>query len=117
MRLRSLASILGLDGAAVIHAAGDGVIIDVRVIPRAGTSGIVGTRDGALLVRLNAPPVDGAANAELVEVLARALGLPKRAICLVSGERSRRKRVQVQGITVETGRAKLFRDATGSGTE
>ena len=74
-------------------------IIDVRVIPRTGKSGIAGTRGDALLVRLNAPPVDGAANAELIEVLADAFGVPKRSVEIVSGERSRQKRVRITGAT------------------
>jgi uncharacterized protein (TIGR00251 family) len=85
----------------LITAAPDGILLNVRVIPRAGKSGIAGTRNDALLVRLNAAPVDGAANAELVEVLADALGVPRRSITLVSGERSRTKRVRVAGVTVE----------------
>lgn len=86
---------------------GGGVIIDVRVIPRSGRSGLAGIRDGALLVRLNAPPVDGAANAELLEVLANALGLPKRALTLTAGERSRSKRVRIAGLTAEEAHARL----------
>lgn len=75
-----------------------GVILAVRVIPRAGRSGLAGTRDGALLVRLNAPPVDGAANAELLEVLADALDLPKRAFTIIAGERGRLKRLRIDGV-------------------
>jgi len=82
-----------------------GVILSVRVIPRSARSGLAGTRDGALLVRLAAPPVDGAANAELVEVLAKALRVAKRAISIVSGERGRLKRVRVEGVTEEFVRA------------
>jgi len=74
-------------------------LIEVRVIPRAGRSGVAGTRDGALLVRLAAAPVDGAANAELIAVLADALHLPKRQVEIVSGDRSRSKRVRVAGMT------------------
>jgi uncharacterized protein (TIGR00251 family) len=70
----------------------------VRVVPRAGRSGVAGMRDGALLVRLAAAPVDGAANAELIELLARSLGLPKRRIEIVSGDRSRSKRVRIVGL-------------------
>lgn len=70
----------------------------MRVAPRAGRSGIAGVRDGALLVRLAAAPVDGAANAELIAVLAGALDLPKRSIRIVSGDRSRAKRVHVDGM-------------------
>jgi len=73
--------------------------IDIRVITRAGKSGIAGMRGGALLVRLNAAPVDGAANAELIEVLSDVLDVPKRAVSIVSGERSRQKRVQIEGLT------------------
>lgn len=93
---------------AVIHRTTTGVCIDVRVIPRAARSGIAGTRDGALLVRLHAPPVEGAANAELIEVIAKALDVPKRSVTLITGERSRQKRVQITGISLEAARAKLL---------
>lgn len=76
-----------------------GVVIAVRVIPRAGRSGLAGTRDDALLVRLAAAPVDGAANAELVEVLAAAFAVPRRQVTLVGGERARQKRLRIEGLT------------------
>jgi uncharacterized protein len=91
----------------VIESTDTGVIIDIRVIPRAGRSGLAGTRGDAVLVRLQAPPVDGAANVELVEVLANALQVPKRAIAIVSGDRSRTKRVGVSGIDRATAEARL----------
>lgn len=75
--------------------------MNVRVIPRAGRSGFAGTRADALLIRLASPPVEGAANAELLEVLADLLDVPKRALRIVSGERSRLKRVRVEGTTPE----------------
>ncbi len=81
--------------------------IDVRVIPRAGRSGFSGLRDGALVVRLAAAPVDGAANDELIALLARALHVPKRDITIVSGERSRSKRVRVAGMTAALALAAL----------
>jgi uncharacterized protein (TIGR00251 family) len=68
----------------------------VRVIPRAGRTEIAGVRDGAVLVRLAAAPVEGAANAELIDLLARILRIPKRDITIVSGERSRSKADQHQ---------------------
>jgi len=71
--------------------------LEIRVIPRAGRSGFAGLRDGALLVRLAAAPVDGAANDELVALIAKTLRIPKRDITIVSGERSRSKRVRVAG--------------------
>jgi uncharacterized protein len=81
--------------------------IDIRVIPRAGKSGIAGVRGGALLVRLNAAPVDGAANAELIDVLSDVLDVPKRAVSIVTGERGRQKRVRIDGMTTELVRSKL----------
>ena len=90
-----------------ISSSPDGVSIDIRVIPRAGRAGIAGTRNGALLVRLTAPPVDGAANAELIEVLSVALGVPRRSVTLESGERSRSKRVHVAGVAAEDVRRAL----------
>jgi uncharacterized protein (TIGR00251 family) len=64
-------------------------------------------RGDAVLVRLHAAPVDGAANAELIEVLADALGVPKRAVSIVAGERARQKRVRVEGVTLDFIRSKL----------
>jgi uncharacterized protein (TIGR00251 family) len=96
----------------VIHSAPDGgTFIDVRVIPRARRSGLAGTRDGALLVRLHAPPVEGAANAELVEVVAAALDVPRRTVAIVAGERSRQKRVHVSGIDAATAASRLAEGA------
>lgn len=77
----------------------DGAILDVRVIPRAGRSRIAGIRDGALLVRLAAAPVNGAANAALLDLLADAMRLPRRSLALLAGDRSRDKRVRITGIS------------------
>jgi uncharacterized protein (TIGR00251 family) len=91
----------------VIESTPQGIVIAVRVIPRAGRSGVAGTRDGVLLVRLNAPPVEGAANDELIEVIADALGVAKRAVTIVSGERSRTKRVRVAGVDADYAASRL----------
>ena len=85
----------------------DGAIIDVRVIPRAGRTEVAGTRDGALLVRLAAAPVEGAANTALVELLATVLRTPKRTLAIVSGGTSRRKRVLVTGMSAVAVRERL----------
>lgn len=77
------------------------VFLDIRVIPRAARPGLAGTRDGRLLVRLSAPPVEGAANAELIQLLAKALDVPKRQLTIVAGQRGRLKRVKVEGLTAE----------------
>ena len=80
----------------------------MRVIPRAGRSEIAGLRDGAVLVRLAAAPVDGAANAELIDLIARALKVPKRDITIVSGDKSRSKRVRIAGIDRAAAISKLI---------
>jgi uncharacterized protein (TIGR00251 family) len=71
----------------------------VRVVPRASRSEIAGEHDGALRVRVAAPPVEGAANVELVRTLARALGVPSRAVEIKSGHTSKTKLVSVAGAT------------------
>jgi uncharacterized protein (TIGR00251 family) len=65
-------------------------------------------RNGALLIRLAAPPVDGAANEALIAFLAEALGLPRRHVTIVAGEKSRDKRVQIAGLDPESIRARLL---------
>ena len=72
-----------------------GCTLLVRVVPRAGRTVIAGVREGALLVRLAAPPVDGAANDALVAFLAGQLDAPRHTIQLISGERTRDKRLEV----------------------
>jgi len=93
----------------VVSAVAGGTLLDVRVIPRASRSAVAGVRDGALLVRLAAPPVDGEANAALIALLADALGVPRRDLALVGGERARRKRVKVSGMTPSEVAARLGR--------
>ena len=81
--------------------------IDVRVIPRARKTEYGGQRDGAFVIRLAAPPVDGAANDALVDFLSSTLNVPRRAIRIVSGERGRRKRIEIDGVTADHVRAQL----------
>lgn len=71
---------------------------DVRVAPRASRDAVQGIHDGALKVALTAPPVEGAANAALCKLIAKTLGVPKRAVTIVRGETSRNKSVHVQGV-------------------
>jgi hypothetical protein len=94
----------------VIRSIRGGILIDVHVIPRARKSEIGGTRAGALLVRLNAPPVDGAANAALIELLASALQVPTQLISIVAGRTSRRKCVEVLGLDVGTAELRLHHE-------
>lgn len=75
-----------------------GVTLKVHVQPRASRDAIGGEREGALVVRLTAPPVEGAANEALSHLLGRALGIPPSAVRVVSGARGRRKLVEVAGL-------------------
>jgi uncharacterized protein len=74
-------------------------VLTVRVTPRAGRSAVAGVRDGMLLVKLAAAPVDGAANDALVALLSEVLHIPNRSIRIKSGARSRTKVVEIDGVT------------------
>jgi uncharacterized protein (TIGR00251 family) len=73
----------------------------VQVVPRASRSEIVGEHNGALRVRIAAPPVDGAANEELIRTLARTLRVAKRAVQIAAGETSKLKQVRVAGVSAQ----------------
>ena len=76
-----------------------GVIFPVRVQPRASKDEIAGVMSGALKVRLRAPALEGRANDALCEYLAELLKTPKAAVRILSDHHSRRKRVEVRGVT------------------
>jgi len=80
----------------------------VHVQPRAGRNEISGVHGRAIKVRLTAPPVEGAANQALIELLSRRLGVPKSSIRILRGQSSRRKAIEVQGITAAALRAIVF---------
>lgn len=79
----------------------EAITFTVRVGPRASKNEIVGELEGSLKIRISAPPVDGAANEEVVKVLAKAFGVAKSNVTIVSGETSKTKRVRVIGATLE----------------
>jgi uncharacterized protein (TIGR00251 family) len=78
------------------HDHPEGLLIDIRVQPRSAQNAVVGVHDGALKVRLNAPPVEGKANKALVQVMAKWLRCPKSALAIVSGQTARSKRLLVR---------------------
>jgi uncharacterized protein len=82
------------EGAWLKSSAGR-LLVEVKAIPGASRSVVAGLRDGALLVRVAAPPEKGRANEELVSCLAKALGIPKSSIELVAGATSRRKKLSL----------------------
>ena len=86
-------------GQALKTTERDGVVrFSVRVQPRSSRLGIAGLHGTSLKICVHAPPVDGAANDEVIAVLANALGVPRRDVRIVSGEGSRNKVVEVNGI-------------------
>jgi uncharacterized protein (TIGR00251 family) len=86
-----------LDGV-LVRRSPVGLRFDVRVQPRASQTAVVGPREGRLVVRVTAPPVDAAANDAVIDLLARALAIPKRSVRIVAGQRSRTKTIEVTGI-------------------
>jgi len=75
--------------------------IDVKVLPRSSKDEIVGKKDGAYKIKLTAPAIEGKANKALLKLLAKKLGLPKREIRIISGERSRMKSIRINRLTLE----------------
>ena len=88
-----------MSGAPRISPTAGGVRVTVRVQPRAASSGIVGRHGEALKVRLTAPPVEGAANRALVDLLAETFRISRGAITIVSGAGARTKVVELAGVT------------------
>ncbi len=83
-----------------IEGRGSAVRLSVRVQPRASRSEVVGEHDGALKVRLAAPPVEGEANRELVRFLSKLLGVAPSRVSVVAGATGKSKVVEVEGVSV-----------------
>ena len=77
------------------------VVFTVRVVPRASRSEIAGGLNGAVKVRITSPPVDGAANAELIKLFAKTLRVSKSDVEIISGQTSKTKLVQITGVTAD----------------
>jgi uncharacterized protein (TIGR00251 family) len=82
-----------------VRADAGGITFDVLVTPRASRARLGPLVGDRIKVAVTAPPVDGEANAAVIECVARALGVPRRQVSIVSGETSRRKSVRVEGAT------------------
>ena len=85
----------------IIRERGGSVRFTVRVQPRASRSEVVGLHDGALRVRVQAPPAEGAANDALMVLLAKLLDVPRKQLRIVAGATSRSKVIEVDGIDPE----------------
>jgi uncharacterized protein (TIGR00251 family) len=90
-----------------ISPARQGASFAVKVVPRASREELAGLQQGALRIRLTAPPVEGAANEALVTFVAKLLGVSKRDIDILSGHGSRRKVVAVRSLTPKEVAARL----------
>jgi uncharacterized protein (TIGR00251 family) len=90
-----------------LREEGAAVTLELLVQPRASRTRVVGEHDGRLKLQLAAPPVDGEANAALVEFLARTLGVRKGEVTVLRGETGRRKTVRVAGVAAAVVRAAL----------
>lgn len=82
--------------------------VEVRVQPRASRDRLDGFRDGALRVRVGAPPERGKANASVLRLLAKTLGIARRRVTLVRGETSRTKRVRIAEMTEQEFRERIL---------
>jgi len=91
------------------------LVFRVQVVPRASRSEVLGERNGALRVRLAAPPVNGAANDELRRLLAKTLNVKRSSVELVSGQSSRTKQIRIAGVDQEG--LKRFTDLCETGGE
>jgi uncharacterized protein (TIGR00251 family) len=81
--------------------------LDIRAVPNAPGNAVVGWMDGALKVKVQAPALEGRANDELCEFLADVLGVPRRAVTLLRGDKSRRKVVRIAGLGLDEVRRRL----------
>ena len=90
-----------------LRDTGEGVTLRVRVQPRASRDALGGERDGALVVRLSAPPVEGAANEALARFLGRTLGIAPSAVEVVRGATGRQKLVAIAGLDAASARERL----------
>ena len=77
------------------------MIFNVRVVPRASKSEIVGAYDGALKIRIASPPVDGAANAELIKLLSKTFGVSKSEVEILAGQTSKTKQIKIGNLAAE----------------
>ena len=80
------------------------------MVPRASATAVAGRHGDAVRIRVAAPPVDGAANVELVRFMAKRLGVSRSAVTIARGQSSRRKTVTIEGISTDAALARLLED-------
>ncbi len=88
----------------------EGLVINIKVEPRSSRSGIVGPYGDGLKVRLTSPPVEGRANVEVIEVLAKEFGISKKDVEIISGKKSKNKIIRLKGVTGNENIFRKYRD-------
>ena len=82
-----------------VSETANGIVFNIRVIPRASRCELAGVQGDALKIRITAPPVEGAANKECIRFLSDMLGVKKSQIKIIAGHRSKNKKVSISGIS------------------
>ena len=86
---------------AFVRESPRGAVLSLRVVPRSSSNAVAGIHGDVLKVRVTAPPVDSAANAEVTRFLAEVLGVTRGSVVLLRGDTSRQKQVLVAGMTAQ----------------
>jgi uncharacterized protein (TIGR00251 family) len=93
--------------AALVRPRGADVWLDLRVTPRASKTAIEGLREGRLVVKVTAPPVDAAANDAVIDLMAKTFSLPKRQVTIALGATGRQKTIALAGVSAADVRQRL----------
>lgn len=88
--------------SSCLSASGDEVLVAVRVTPRSPRLQLDAPRDGRLIVRVNAPPADGAANEQVIKLMAKRFGLSRSSLRIVRGGTSRDKLIALRGVSLSS---------------
>ena len=85
-----------------VRQDGDAIVFDVLVQPRSSRERLGPVHDGRVKIAVTAPPVDGEANAAVIELVAKQLGVARSAVAVIAGAASRRKTLRVAGVAAAT---------------
>lgn len=100
----------------IVREIKDGTVLTVHIQPKASRTECVGPHGDALKIRVAAPPVDGAANEELIRFIAQALAVPSSAVRIEAGATGRHKRIKIRGVTAQFVLSRLNQDGGTQGT-
>jgi uncharacterized protein len=89
-----------IDAGLRVRETGSGIEVRLHVMPRAKCNGIQGSYNGALKIKITAPPVDDAANRAIIQYFSNLLGIPKSSLGILAGSKSRDKTLQIRGLSL-----------------